>query len=39
VITAAQVAHYQTFGFLALSEAFNSDEMAAIGRTFDELLD
>ena len=39
MITAEQVAHYQTFGFLALRAAFKRDEMAAIGRTFDELLD
>ena len=39
MITAEQVVHYQTFGFLALRQAFKRDEMVAIGRTFDELLD
>ena len=39
MITAEQVVHYQTFGFLALRQAFNRDEIVAIGRTFDELLD
>jgi ectoine hydroxylase-related dioxygenase (phytanoyl-CoA dioxygenase family) len=39
VITAEQVAHYKTFGFLALREAFNLDEVAAFGQAFDELLE
>lgn len=33
MITAEQVAHYKTFGFLALREAFNPDEVAAFGHS------
>ena len=39
MITAEQIAHFQTFGFLALKQAFSRDEMAEIGRVFDTLLE
>ena len=39
MITTEQIAHFQTFGFLALKQAFSPDEMAEIGRVFDNLLE
>ena len=39
MITAEQIAHFQTFGFLALKQAFSSNEMAEIVRVFDNLLE
>src|SRR5690242_16950619 len=38
MITAEQVTYYETFGFLLVKQAFNPDEMAAISREFDNLL-
>lgn len=38
MITAEQVAYFHTFGFLALRQAFRSDEMASICREFDDLI-
>ncbi|MCZ6680818.1 MAG: phytanoyl-CoA dioxygenase family protein [Candidatus Poribacteria bacterium] len=37
--TAEQVAYFETFGFLVLRQAFRPDEMASIGRVFDQLLE
>ena len=37
-ITAEQVTYYETFGFLLVKQAFNPDEMAAVRREFDDLL-
>ena len=39
MITAEQIAHFQTFGFLALKQAFSTDEMTEISRVFDNLLE
>ena len=39
MITEEQVAYFQTFGFLVLRQAFQPDEMDAISKKFDELLD
>ena len=39
MITAEQIAHFQTFGFLALKQAFSSNEMTEISRVFDNLLE
>ncbi len=39
MITAEQIAHFHTFGFLALPQAFSTDEMMKIGRVFDNLLE
>ena len=39
MITKEQIAHFQTFGFLVLRQAFSPDEMDAISQKFDELLD
>ena len=38
MITTEQIAHFQTFGFLALPQAFFSNEMTEISRVFDNLL-
>ena len=39
MITTEQIAHFQTFGFLALKQAFSPEEMAEISRVFDTLLE
>ncbi len=39
MITTEQIAHFQTFGFLALKQAFSFDEMAEISRIFDNILE
>ena len=39
MIATEQIAHFQTFGFLALKQAFSPDEMAEISRVFDTLLE
>lgn len=39
MIPAEQAAFFQTFGFLALRQAFRPEEMESIGRAFDDLLD
>ena len=39
MITADQLAHFETFGYLALRQAFSQEEMEAIGEEFDRLLD
>jgi len=38
MLTPEQRAHFETFGFLVLRQAFEPDEMAAISREFDEAL-
>jgi hypothetical protein len=37
-ITDAQIAYFQTFGFLVLRQAFDADEMAAFSARFDDML-
>ena len=39
MVTAEQLAHFETFGFLALRQAFNQEEIGAISEEFDRLLD
>lgn len=39
MITAEQIAHFHTFGFLALTQAFSCNEMAEINGVFDGLLE
>jgi len=39
VLTAEQVRFYETFGFLVVKEAFSPAEIAAIGDSFDQVLD
>lgn len=39
MITAEQIVHFQTFGFLGLKQAFSPEEMGEIGRVFDDLLE
>ena len=39
MITAEQLAHFETFGYLALRQAFSQEEMEAISEDFDRLLD
>ena len=39
MITTEQIAHFQTFGFLALKQAFSPDEMVEIGGVFDKVLE
>ena len=38
MITAEQIAYFQTFGFLVLRQAFSSSEIAGISQAFDDLL-
>ena len=39
MISDQQVEFFRTFGFLPLREAFSREEMAAIGKTFDDMLE
>ena len=39
MITAEQIAHFQTFGFLGLKQVFSIEEIGEIGRVFDHLLE
>ena len=39
MVTAEQLAHFETFGFLALRKAFSREEVMAISEEFDRLLD
>jgi hypothetical protein len=38
MLTAEQQRYFETFGFLMLRHHFSAEEMAAIGRDFDEVL-
>ena len=39
MLTSQQIAHFQTFGFLVLSQVFSSAEADAIRREYDEVWD
>lgn len=39
MLTNAQKAHFETFGFIVLRNCFSAEETDAISRTFDEVLD
>ena len=39
MITEGQCAHFKTFGFLMLKQAFSAEEMEAITRVYDQLID
>ena len=38
MLTAQQIAHYNTFGFLVLKQLFNADEAAIIEREAEEIF-
>lgn len=39
MLTAEQIAHFETFGFIVMRQAFSPHEMEAISRNFDDVLD
>ena len=38
MLTKEQIAHFETFGFLAMRQLFSSEEMATISTEFEEIL-
>ncbi|MCY4117922.1 MAG: phytanoyl-CoA dioxygenase family protein [Caldilineaceae bacterium] len=39
MLSAEQIAHFETFGFIIMRQAFKPQEMEAISRDFDDVLD
>ena len=38
MLTAEQIAHFETFGFIVMRQAFSPEEIDVIGREFDDVL-